>query len=114
MVEAINKSCGVKIPVKADFAGLKAEEWEGQSIYSRCEAILYAIDQVCQKDAYKEELVKRIKEVHCLFGGKDGDDNAKTKANMSVTKTAFVYKMHASNVNLSDNAKEVIEKALNE
>ena len=113
-IEETNKKCGAKIAVKSNFDALKAEDWEGNSISSRCDAILYAIQQVCDKEAYKEEVVKRIKEVQCLFGGKDGDDNAKTMANMSVSKNAFVFKMHKNNVNLSDNAQAVLEKALNE
>ena len=113
-IDATNKACGVKLPVKSNFDALKAEDWEGQSISSRCDEVLSAIQRVCQKTAYKEELVKRIKEVQCLFGGKDGDDNAKTMANMSITGATFVFRMHKNNVNVGDNAQTVIEKALNE
>ena len=111
---AANTACGSKLTVKTNFDAYKEDEWSGQSISARCESVLNAVAAVCAKEAYKEELVANIKEVQCLFGGKPGDNNEKTKVNMSVTGKAFVFKMHATNVNLQELAQQVIEKKLNE
>lgn len=113
-LKAANEACGVKLTIKTNFEAFKAEEWSGQSIYSRCSAMLDAATALCGRKAYKDEFAKRIKEVHCLFGGKDGGDNEKTLANMSVSGKALVYKMHPNNSNLQENAQKTLEKALNQ
>jgi hypothetical protein len=112
--EDAEKTCGTKFNLKTNFEAFKAEEWTNTASYDWCAQVFTAIKQLCEKDAYKDELVKNIKEVRCLFGGKDGSDNAKTQANMSVGGKAFTHKMHPTSSNIGDNARAVIEKALNQ
>jgi len=114
-LQAANTACGVKLALKIDFENLKAADWEGNSISSRCAAMLNAVAKVCAKPAYKDELTKAVKEVACLFNGKKpGDGSMSAMANMSVKGKAFTYKMHKDDPNLEDAAQAVIEKALNE
>jgi hypothetical protein len=105
---AAEKACGAKIKVKTDFSGLKQKEWEGNSISSRCTAVLDALAAICGDEAYKPEVAKNIKTVECRFGGKDGD----TAQNMKVQKGTFTFAMHVNNGNLDEAAKKVIKTAL--
>ncbi len=108
------KACGTKFAIKTNFDEFKQEDWAGNSVSSRCVEMFSTLGRECGKPAYKGEVVKRISEVQCLFGGKSGNNNEGTKANISVTGKAFVFKMHPDNVNLSDNTQTVLEKALNQ
>lgn len=108
------KACGTKFAIKTNFEELNQDQWKGISVSARCVEVFSTLGRVCGKPAYKPELVKRINEVQCLFGGKSGNNNEGTKANMSVSGKAFVFKMHPDNVNLADNAQAVLEKALNQ
>ena len=98
------KACGVKFKLKTNFEALKTSEWENTSISSYCAGAVGAVTTVCGKEAYKEALAAAVKEIHCLFGGKPGDNDAGTQANMSLKGKAFIYKMAPGNPNLVEPA----------
>ncbi len=108
-LKATNDGCGTQITVKTNFEAYKEADWSNNSVSARCQAMIEAVGSMCERKAYKATVAKRIKEIHCLFGGKEGD----TAANMSVTGSAFVFKMHVNHSNLSDHAKKALEDALN-
>ena len=108
-LKAANAACGVTFTVKTNFEAYKEADWSGNSVSSRCQAVIESVTALCERKAYKAAVAKKIKEIHCMFGGKDGE----TPQNMSVTGSAMVYKMHPNNSNLSDHAKKTLEDAIN-
>jgi hypothetical protein len=110
--ETLNKACGATISLTRDFSAYNAEEWAGQSVSSRCEAVLVGIQTVCERPHYRPEVVKLIGEVKCLFGGKPGADSSETAANISFAGRALVFKMHKDNSNISDITGDVLKRKI--
>lgn len=118
-LKALNEKCGTKVTLKTDFENFKGDEWSGTSYPSYCTAVLDTLASMCaDRPAYKKALGKKLTSVSCLFAGakgpaKDENYNVTTTKNMSFEKGTFTFHMLKDLSNLSDNAKAVIEKALN-
>lgn len=112
-LKATNDACGTTLTVKTNFELYSEAEWSVQSISNRCKGVLDAVQSLCERPAYKSAVAQKIKEVHCLFGGKSGETEETTLANMSVTGSAMIFKMHPSNSNVNDAAKKTLEDFVN-
>lgn len=119
-VTAMNEKCGTKVTVKSDFQNFKASDWENVSFPSFCTSATDAITALCEaRPAYKKALAKKLTGVSCLFGGakpaqKGDSSKAAVQRNMTFEKGVFTYTMAPTGQsNITDNAKEVLEKALN-
>ncbi|MBL8923092.1 MAG: hypothetical protein JNJ54_29855 [Myxococcaceae bacterium] len=118
-LKSLNEKCGTKLTaVKTDFHNFKPEEWSGMAFYSWCDPVVEAITTLCDRPAYKKAIAKKLTGIQCLFSGvkpaqKDDGSNEGTLRNMSFEKGQFIFRMSKDSANVSDNAKAVMEKALN-
>jgi len=118
-LKALNEKCGTKITtVKTDFHNFKSDEWSGMAYYSWCNPVVEGITALCERPAYKKAIAKKLQGIQCLFSGvqgpkKDDGSNEGTLRNMSFDKGQFIFHMAKDAANVSDNAKAVMEKALN-
>lgn len=119
MLKTVNERCGTKIVVKTDFQNFKTDEWAGRGTYSWCTEVLNVFSGMCNdRPAYKKAIAKKLTGVSCVFAGAKGAEkkdgtNDRTKRNMSFEKGVFTFNMFPDAVNIQDNAKEIVEKALN-
>ncbi|NVJ27920.1 MULTISPECIES: hypothetical protein [Myxococcus] len=114
-----NDKCGTKLAVKTDFQNFKPEDWPSTSFSSYCEAAIDGVTAMCERPAYKKAILKKVTAVSCLFSGvkpadkKDTSVNGATQQNLSLEKGTLTYHMSKDHTNITDNAKAVLEKALN-
>ena len=117
-LKRMNDKCGTKVTVKTDFENFKTETWGRTDPGSYCALALRGVDVMCERPAYKKQIVKKITTVSCLLAGakpkaaKDGT-NEETLRNMTLEKSSFVYRMGFDHTNVTDNTKTTLEKALN-
>lgn len=118
-LKALNEKCGTKInAVQSDFHNFKTEEWSGMAFYSWCDPVVESITALCERPAYKKAIAKKLTGIQCLFSGvkpkqKEDGSNEGTLRNMSFEKGQFIFRMSKDSANVSDNAKTVMEKAMN-
>jgi len=118
-LKTLNEKCGTKInAVQSDFHNFKSEDWSGMAFYSWCDPVVEGIAALCDRPAYKKAIAKKLTGVQCLFAGvkpkqKEDGSNEGTLRNMSFEKGQFIFRMSKESANVSDNAKAVMEKALN-
>ncbi|MFY2559684.1 hypothetical protein ACN469_18760 [Corallococcus terminator] len=119
VLQAANDKCGTKLAVKTDFQNFKTEDWPNTSFSSYCEGAINAVTAMCERPAYKKAIAKKVTGVSCLFGGvkpadkKDTSTNGATLRNISLEKGTLTYHMSRDHVNIEDNIKAALEKALN-
>ncbi|GMU62679.1 MAG: hypothetical protein AMXMBFR34_44420 [Myxococcaceae bacterium] len=119
VLKTLNEKCGTKITtVKSDFHNFKPEDWQGRAFYSWCDPVIEGITTLCERPAYKKAIAKKLTGIQCLFTGvkppqKEDGSNEGTLRNMSFEKGQFIFRMSKDAANVSDNAKAVMEKALN-
>ncbi len=88
------------------------------AFYSWCDPVVEGITALCERSAYKKAIAKKLTGIQCLFAGvkprqKEDGSNEGTLRNMSFEKGQFIFRMSKDSANVGDNAKTVMEKALN-
>ncbi len=115
----LNESCGAKVTIKSDFQNFKPDDWaRGIKPPALCNLVLAAASSMCkQRPVYKKALGKQLTSVGCVFAGvqpkqKKDVTNTFTLRNLSFTNGALTLRMHTDVVNVGDNTKATVEKAL--
>jgi hypothetical protein len=120
------EKCGGKVTLKTDYQNLKnIKDWTDNSYnpYGFCANYIEAVASMCaDRPAYKKALGKKLTAISCTFLGA----KPKTKEEEKLGSNEFSQKHIVFNkgtltitlnppalVNISDNVKAVIEKALN-
>jgi hypothetical protein len=104
-VPYLNKKCGTKIIVKFDWSKPpKSEERTTYSAYSYCQAVLDAVQRVCDSSqAGKDAVKEKIKSLTCGFGPQRG---------IALKGGAIDYKINYSSANNVDFVFEYLQNNL--
>jgi hypothetical protein len=122
----LNEKCGGKVTLKTDYENLKVtKDWtdNGYNPYGFCANYIEAVASMCaDRPAYKKALGKKLTAISCTFvGAKPKTKDEEKGSSNDFAQKHIVYKGGTLTVilnppafvNISDNVKAVIEKALN-
>jgi len=111
-------SCGFKIVVGTDFENYKASDWRDTKPSAVCSTVIGVVGDYCTSPKTKAAIVKQVKSLSCLFGGRlpkeegEFENNSYTRRNMSLAAGVFTIHLAPDFEDLFFNTRDVLEPEL--